>query len=188
MKRLCLLAFVLLVLGTLLPATARAQGDLDCSTFCTWQSDCSLDCTDGELFTTCGAYGVCYQNPDDDNDGVYNSLDNCRYVYNPNQADCDGDGIGDACDSENADWRLVWAAPCYIRNISHIYGYKQDRRWQGYYTDDSSCGNPDEYRYEDEQTQYCYGVYSWSGSLICCYEKWGVAECDALLGNNQCSY
>jgi len=35
---------------------------------------------------------------DDDNDGIANSVDNCFDVYNPSQADSDGDGIGNACD------------------------------------------------------------------------------------------
>ena len=37
--------------------------------------------------------------PDADNDGVPDSSDNCPTVGNPNQADCDNDGLGDACDS-----------------------------------------------------------------------------------------
>lgn len=36
--------------------------------------------------------------PDDDGDGVANHLDNCPDVANPDQADRNGDGIGDACD------------------------------------------------------------------------------------------
>ncbi len=36
--------------------------------------------------------------PDSDGDGVLDSEDNCPDVFNPDQADADGDGIGDACD------------------------------------------------------------------------------------------
>jgi hypothetical protein len=43
---------------------------------------------------------VCYVDmvPDSDNDGVGNDIDNCRHIYNPDQVDIDGDGIGEACD------------------------------------------------------------------------------------------
>jgi len=38
--------------------------------------------------------------PDDDNDGVPDALDNCLLWPNPLQADADQDGDGDACDGD----------------------------------------------------------------------------------------
>lgn len=35
--------------------------------------------------------------PDSDGDGVSNLVDNCAYFPNADQADSDGDGVGDAC-------------------------------------------------------------------------------------------
>jgi hypothetical protein len=35
-----------------------------------------------------------------DGDGISNDKDNCPRVYNPDQADSDGDGVGDACDAD----------------------------------------------------------------------------------------
>ena len=42
-------------------------------------------------------------NPDADNDGVPNAQDNCPNNPNPNQANADGDALGDACDACPAD-------------------------------------------------------------------------------------
>ncbi len=39
------------------------------------------------------------EDPDDDNDAVLDASDSCPQVANADQADSDGDGIGDACDS-----------------------------------------------------------------------------------------
>jgi hypothetical protein len=41
------------------------------------------------------------RDPDDDADGIPDSGDNCVHVYNPDQANHDGDQVGDACDDDN---------------------------------------------------------------------------------------
>jgi hypothetical protein len=47
----------------------------------------------------CSTGGPC---PDSDEDGVFDDTDNCIYVKNPEQADSDADGAGDACDTGDA--------------------------------------------------------------------------------------
>ena len=50
---------------------------------------------DSFYLRTGGRYAVTL---DTDSDGVYDGFDNCQRVPNPDQADTDGDGTGDACD------------------------------------------------------------------------------------------
>jgi hypothetical protein len=46
--------------------------------------------------------GLCdWGDPDDDNDGVDDDVDNCPFVYNPDQTDTDADVLGDACDADD---------------------------------------------------------------------------------------
>jgi hypothetical protein len=44
---------------------------------------------------------------DTDGDGIADGLDNCPLDPNPNQADVDADGFGDACDPDDEPTTLV---------------------------------------------------------------------------------
>jgi hypothetical protein len=58
---------------------------------CENQSDCPAG-------TTCSPAGVFVPAHDTDGDGVPDHVDNCPFVFNPDQKDSDFDGVGDACD------------------------------------------------------------------------------------------
>ncbi len=52
-------------------------------------------CSNGCPPNVCGTCGPV----DNDGDGVPNCQDNCPAIANPTQADCNGNGVGDACES-----------------------------------------------------------------------------------------
>lgn len=49
---------------------------------------------------TGATFSGCTIPPDQDNDGIPDATDNCPTTPNPNQADCDGDHIGDVCETD----------------------------------------------------------------------------------------
>jgi hypothetical protein len=72
----------------------------------------NTDCDDTDAAVHPGATEICNSTDDNcdgqidedlsgvdsDGDGVHNACDNCDFVQNPNQADFDHNGVGDACD------------------------------------------------------------------------------------------
>lgn len=79
----------------------------DCDSF---EISCMSSCNNEHCFEECQeeasdcAY-ECFLLEDNDLDGVPNGSDNCMFVANANQQDCDGDGKGTVCDP--ADWHVT---------------------------------------------------------------------------------
>jgi hypothetical protein len=110
-------------------------------------ADCTLACPNG----------------DNDADGVRNGVDNCPAAANANQADCDTDGIGDVCDSQNARYQAVggdhtcWTDKdthlplLYITFENHVEHAEHDvsnchapDRWIGHVAESNDCVNLDD--------------------------------------------
>lgn len=128
MIKVCLTAFAALCCGLFLPTPATAQwcqgidgpywcGDPNaCPAVCSEPgATCDTPCKLFSTWSTCGGGGN-----DLDNDGVANDFDNCVCTANSNQADCDTDGMGDACDPANENWVLIqFLSACAWESDAH---------------------------------------------------------------------
>lgn len=172
MKKILILtaAAVLVVLAS--TGAAVAQSRTDCQYVCSTTSLCDQRCTENDVYITCGDYGVC--DPDPDDDGILDWSDNCPRTYNPGQDDCDGDGIGDACDGQNGTYTLVESRTCWIRNRLHAWGSDTTSYLEGRYEDTSSCGSADIWKLLNEWKVSCIGEYD---SFQCCIDTWGFQAC-----------
>lgn len=136
---------------------------------------CQLDC--GNEYRECvrqgwsgcetGRYYCLLGCPDydSDGDGVNNGSDNCPEVSNPNQADCDGDGKGDLCDSVNATWQtIIPEQTCMTDKDDHVVYITFEHHVEKKQRDVSNCNQPDRWKRRIRDSSDCVGLSDW----YCC--------------------
>lgn len=95
-----------------------------------------------------------YEDCDTDFDGVPNIVDNCVYRQNPDQSDCDGDGIGDLCDSQNANYvNIEYLGMCEDKDTH--FGYITLEYYHVYRQRDYGCGNQDRLHFQFDHDEDC---------------------------------
>lgn len=179
------LSSLLLIALLVLPSALSAQFQFcstDCRNICNSESLCNRGCTIScNTHSTCGEYGVC--NPDPDGDSVIWN-DNCPSTYNPNQADCDGDGRGTACDTDNGIWSQIGATSmCVIIGRTHVGYVDVQAHYEAEYQDVSACGSPNSWKRFAVPGTTCYGFISLS---TCCDNTYGHPACFYYLNQDAC--
>jgi len=152
----------LVVLTAFLLLFSHGTAKADCYTNCDADyNSCNHNCP---LCPCYEIYQVCFdscQYRDTDGDGIVDSIDNCSDYPNSNQADCDNDGTGNACDAENARYVRVSSQRCLIDKDTHIppnYYYDLEDWFDGVYVDQSSCGAPQKIQRFKNNEAHCYNV------------------------------
>ena len=152
-----------------------------CGFVCEAGADCQEPCRQLGVWTTCGQY---WGNPanDLDGDGRPNSSDNCVCAPNANQANCDGDAWGDACDWQDNSWTRIQVGTraCYIDEDQH-FGFET---LEIYYADvyRSACTGATcskKYLLVDFK---CYPVATFN----CCTSNWLTFDCGIAWNYDNC--
>lgn len=138
-----------------------------CSQVCSAAS-CTEYCWDGlqRRSTSCAEY-LNRINGDFDSDGVLYPNDNCSCVFNANQANCDGDSLGDACDPLQGTWvadSSRYLVQCATNKVNHTINYEAQVTYETKYIDVSSCGRVARYDHRKETKDCGY----WTPFTDCC--------------------
>lgn len=180
----CFSAFIISIF--LCVATASADCERDClDQFQICSQSCSqCDCA-GE-WESCKSY---CQFADSDGDGLLDPNDNCPDRPNANQADCDDDGAGDACDLRDNSWALFSVGSSYCAFESALKANGREIRLYSANLYQSACTQTICYK-RVQQIKFNCGSYSESYDFTCCRIKMcgsangPCAACTSAWNNN----
>ena len=113
---------------------------------------------------------------DEDGDGVGDQVDNCPYIPNANQANYDGDMLGDACDDDDdGDGILDLSDSCALGNVSWISTNLTDHDTDGCAdsTEDSDDDNDGMY---DSIDLCSTGNLGWTSNITSDYDADGCKD------------
>jgi hypothetical protein len=119
--------------------------------------------------SSCGGY--CGPYDDYDCDGVYNAIDNCTDDPNHNQADCDGDGVGDVCDVNGIFQPTGPIKTCMADKDDHIVYITFEHHVEQRLVDVSSCNSPDRWNRWVRSSADCFGL----SDAYCCSSGIGTS-------------
>jgi len=153
--------------------TPREPGQFCSSEYCA-SASCDEPCRRvGGGGITCAEFLGSPAN-DLDRDGIQNSVDNCLCTANANQADCDGDHLGDVCDATNVKWvQVTDSGACGWRGGSHV-GYfdadlKGQRTWKNV-CNNATCNAT----YTIDSARCYWGSTGGTGKIECCDANFGL--------------
>jgi hypothetical protein len=127
-----------------------------------------------------------------DGDGLLDAVDNCPGYYNPDQANCDGDSLGNACDPLNASYVAGPEQTCKVERDEHLAYFTIEHHVEWLTHDVSTCGAPDFWQRRIRDAEDCvFGTTQGE----CCFKLYdsifatgasGPLWCNALFNQNHC--
>lgn len=129
---------------------------------------------------------------DSDGDGLLDGNDNCPAIANPDQANCDGDFQGNACDPLNATYVSGPELTCMIDVDDHITHYTVEHHVEALQQDVSACGAPAFFSRrirDDEDCSFAEAASNCCRNMSASITAVGDSPalwCDNLINQNRC--